>query len=112
MDFNEYQKQALVTDSSVGSDTVSSDFFAIALGLMSEAGEVGEKLKKIYWHKKGAWDEEDKKAIAKELGDVLWYVSSLATHTGAKLSDIAEANLAKLQKRQVEGKLHGFGDDR
>ncbi|HYC34537.1 MAG TPA: nucleoside triphosphate pyrophosphohydrolase family protein, partial [Candidatus Paceibacterota bacterium] len=88
------------------------DFFAVALGLMSEAGEVGEKLKKVYWHKQGAWDEEDKKAIAKELGDVLWYISSLASHTGVPLSEIAKANIEKLKSREKRGALLGFGDNR
>lgn len=112
MTFDEYQKLALITDSSAGKDTLSTDFFAVALGLMSEAGEVGEKLKKIYWHKQGAWDEEDKNAIAKELGDILWYISSLSSHTGVSLEDIAKANVEKLRSRAERGKLLGFGDNR
>ena len=112
MTFEEYQKGALDTDSSVGHDTVSSQFFAIALGLMSEAGEVGEKLKKIYWAKDGKWNDEDKQAIARELGDVLWYIASLSTHIGIPMSEIANINLEKLKSRKERNLLNGNGDNR
>lgn len=112
MKLSEYQKRALETDHSAGVDTVSADFFAIILGLAGEAGEVSEKFKKIYWHKKGKWDDEDKKAIAKELGDMLWYVSSISSHIGIPLEDIARANLEKLKDRVKRGVHLGWGDDR
>lgn len=112
MDFKEYQKEALITDDSVGKGTVSAQFFAIALGLMSEAGEFGEKLKKIYWHKEGAWDEEDKKLLAKELGDCLWYIASLSSHLGVSMEDIAKANIEKLRSRVDRGVHKGWGDNR
>ena len=112
MTFDEYQKQALDTDSSKGMNTLDPDFIAVAIGLMSEAGEFGEKMKKIYWAKKGHWDEEDKKALAKELGDVLWYISSLSNHVGVSLDDIAQANLDKLKSRKERNLLNGNGDNR
>ncbi len=112
MTFDEYQKQALITDHSMGADTTSPDFFAIVLGLAGEAGEVSEKFKKIYWHKKGLWDEEDKKMLAKELGDILWYVSSLSNHVGIPLEEIAKGNLEKLKSRVERGVHLGNGDNR
>jgi len=112
MDFNEYQKKALATDHSVGSDTVSAEFFAILLGFAGETGEIAEKFKKIYWHKSGKWDEEDKKLLSKELGDVLWYVSSLATHLGITLNDVAKGNIEKLESRVERGVHLGNGDER
>jgi NTP pyrophosphatase (non-canonical NTP hydrolase) len=48
--------------------------------------------------------------LAKELGDVLWYVSTLATELGLDLDEIAAGNLAKLAARKQSGKLHGSGD--
>lgn len=48
MTFDEYQKQAFLTDWPKGISSVSTEFFAIALGLGGEAGEILEKLKKIY----------------------------------------------------------------
>ncbi len=112
LSFNEYQEQALLTDDSRDKGTVSAQFFAVALGLMSEAGEFGEKLKKIYWHKEGAWDEEDKKLLAKELGDCLWYIASLSNHLGIPMEEIAKGNIEKLKSRVERGVHRGFGDER
>jgi NTP pyrophosphatase (non-canonical NTP hydrolase) len=83
-----------------------------ALGLAGEAGEVCEKVKKIYRDQKGHITEENIKEISKELGDVLWYVSALASEINICLSIIAEENLEKLQSRQKRGVLEGSGDDR
>lgn len=83
-----------------------------ALGLAGEAGEVCEKVKKIYRDQKGHMTEENAREISKELGDVLWYVSALACEINISLSVIAEENLDKLRSRQQRGKLQGSGDDR
>lgn len=112
MDFNEYQKNALTSDHSVGSDTVSAQFFAILLGFAGETGEISEKFKKIYWHKNGKWSDDDKEALAKELGDVLWYISSLSSHIGVPLEEIAKRNIEKLKGRIERGTHLGNGDDR
>lgn len=113
MTFEEYQKRALETDDSVGAEMVSAQLFAILLGLSGEVGEVMEKFKKIYWHRKGAeWTEEDRVAISKELGDMLWYLSSISNHVGVPLSKIAEDNLEKLKSRNNRGVLRGNGDNR
>jgi NTP pyrophosphatase (non-canonical NTP hydrolase) len=55
---------------------------------------------------------ERRQAMAKELGDVLWYVSQLASELGLELEDIAQANLEKLLSRQRRGVLSGNGDER
>jgi len=59
------------------------------LGLVGEAGEVAEKIKKVLRDNEGKIEEEQKKEIKKELGDVLWYLSQLATELGLSLTDIA-----------------------
>ncbi len=112
MTFDEYQKKALVTDSSAGRDLLDPDFIAVVLGLSGESGEIAEKFKKLYWHKKGAWDDEDKKSIAKELGDLLWYITSISTHVGISLEKIAEQNIEKLKSRTERNVLLGNGDNR
>ena len=77
------------------------------LGLVGEAGEVAEKIKK--WKRDGTFDRG---AIAKELGDVLWYLANLSSDLGYKLSEIAEINIHKLEQRVAKGTLQGSGDNR
>lgn len=83
-----------------------------ALGLNGEAGEIAEKVKKILRDKGGLATPEDQQAIAKELGDVLWYVANCANEIGYTLSDIAQMNVDKLQSRLERGMLQGSGDNR
>lgn len=60
----------------------------------------------------GVFSEADAKEIAKELGDVLWYVSTIAKYTGFNLEDLAKDNIAKLNSRKARGKISGSGDNR
>jgi NTP pyrophosphatase (non-canonical NTP hydrolase) len=83
-----------------------------ALGLAGEAGEVAEQIKKSIRDDGGEVTEERLAAIAKELGDVMWYVAQLATELGLELDEIAGLNLEKLRSRQLRGVLAGSGDDR
>ncbi len=83
-----------------------------ALGLAGEAGEVAEHAKKTIRDDGGEVSDERRAAIAKELGDVLWYVAQLASELGLELEDIARENLEKLFSRQRRGVLSGSGDDR
>jgi NTP pyrophosphatase (non-canonical NTP hydrolase) len=83
-----------------------------ALGLAGEAGEVAEHAKKVIRDDGGEVDPERRAAIAKELGDVLWYVAQLASELELGLDEIAEENLQKLFSRQRRGVLSGSGDDR
>lgn len=53
-----------------------------ALGLVSEGGEVADKIKKIIRDQGGEFSDEAREAIKKELGDVLWYVAGLAWELG------------------------------
>lgn len=70
-----------------------------ALGLAGEAGEAADLAKKHLFH--GHPLDRDK--LRSELGDVLWYVATLADAVGLELGDIAEANIAKLRARYPEG---------
>jgi len=82
------------------------------LGLCGEAGEVAEKVKKMIRDDGGVLSEERRAALAKELGDVLWYVAQLATEAGLELDAVARENLDKLLSRQRRSVLQGSGDDR
>jgi NTP pyrophosphatase (non-canonical NTP hydrolase) len=83
-----------------------------ALGLSGEAGEVAEHAKKAIRDDGGQVTDERRAAMAKELGDVLWYVAQLASELELNLDEIAQANLDKLLSRQQRGVLSGDGDDR
>ncbi len=88
------------------------------LGLASEAGEVAGKLKKLIrdadvsFGGKVSLNDMQRADLAKELGDVLWYVSMAAKDIGVSLNDIAHINIEKLASRDARGKLGGSGDDR
>ena len=83
-----------------------------ALGLCGEAGEVAEHVKKTIRDDGGSVSATRRAAIARELGDVLWYLSQLASELGLELDAIAAENLQKLLSRQRRGVLSGAGDDR
>jgi NTP pyrophosphatase (non-canonical NTP hydrolase) len=83
-----------------------------ALGLAGEAGEVAEHAKKAIRDDGGAVTDQRRAAMAKELGDVLWYITQLASELGLELDQIARENLEKLFSRQHRGVLSGSGDER
>jgi NTP pyrophosphatase (non-canonical NTP hydrolase) len=106
MDFNQYQKQA--KQYAIYKDEVIYP----ALGLASEAGEVCGKIKKILRDKNGVYNTEEKEVVAAEIGDVLWYLSALASDLHLDLNSIAQSNLDKLADRQSRNKISGSGDNR
>jgi NTP pyrophosphatase (non-canonical NTP hydrolase) len=109
MTFDEYQRLARQT---AIYPNVGSNLWYPTLGLAGEAGEVAEKVKKLYRDNFGDLTPKRRESIAKELGDVLWYVANVAEELDYSLDLIAKGNLCKLKKRKKEGKLQGEGDDR
>lgn len=79
----------------------------LALGLTGEAGEVAEKIKKK--ERDGNLDEDD---LAKELGDVMWYIAQLAEELDRDLGEIAQQNVEKLEDRKERNRISGSGDNR
>ena len=113
MHLGDYSKQALTTLSDTHSyGDISPQLMDQVLGLAGESGEVLEKFKKLIRDKNGEMTDEDKIEIAKELGDILWYVNSVAHLIGYDLGYVAQANLDKLASRKNRGKLSGSGDNR
>lgn len=109
MDFNKYQKQSRKT---AVYPKIGKSYVYPTLGLANEAGEFAGKIKKIFRDDKGKITKEKKEDLMHELGDVLWYVSQIATELDFKLSDVAQENLKKLFSRKKRGTLHGSGDNR
>jgi len=109
MEFNFYQAESRKT---AIYQNIGQNFIYPTLGLAGEAGEVAEKIKKVLRDNNGVVTQEQKDLLKKELGDVLWYVSQLASELGLAMEDIAQHNLAKLKDRQSRNVLHGNGDIR
>ena len=109
MDLNHYQKKARETARypDVGKNPIYP-----TLGLSGEAGEVADKVKKVFRDKKGVFDAKTIESIKLELGDVLWYVTQLSSELGFNLEEVAQANLEKLSSRFERGKISGSGDER
>ncbi len=70
-----------------------------ALGLAGEAGEAADLIKKHLFH----GHELNEAKLKSELGDILWYVATMARTMGLDLSEVAEQNVAKLKARYPEG---------
>jgi len=109
MTFEEYQTKSRVT--ALYPDQ-NNNYIYPTLGLSSEAGEVAGKIKKIVRDKGGILSDEDCQEIAKELGDVLWYVAQIASELKLNMDDVAQNNITKLYSRMDRGVLHGNGDNR
>ena len=132
MELNEYQKAAMSTR------LPSSDNFSYMMfGLVEEVGELAGKISKgirkgissigldgevanqvspgevkandIYFLDDA---DEQRAAIKKELGDVMWMVAGLADQLGWSLEEICRENLSKLADRKARGKIDGCGDER
>ena len=72
-----------------------------AIGMCGEAGEVSELVKKYEYHGHAI----DTEHLARELGDVLWYVAYMADLFGYSLGKIMAMNQEKLAKRYPDGKF-------
>lgn len=70
-----------------------------ALGLVGEAGELAELVKKGILHRHGV----DKTELRKELGDVLWYLAAICTQFDIPLSEVMEHNIRKIDMRYPKG---------
>lgn len=97
MTVNEYQKLAMTT---LNSELSRKDMLINSvMGLCGESGEAADIVKK--WLFQG--HELDKPHLAKELGDIAWYLAEAAAALEIPLEEIFEANIEKLKKRYPEG---------
>jgi len=113
MNLDDYSKQAITTltnDHEYGD--ISADLMAQVLGLSDESGEVLGKFKKLIRDKNGVMNDDDKKEIIKEIGDVLWYVNSVSHLMGYSLEEVAQMNIDKLASRKQRNQIKGSGDNR
>jgi NTP pyrophosphatase (non-canonical NTP hydrolase) len=98
MTLRDYQTEALRTDQVPGTSET-----AMIVPLLGLAGEVGTLLTE---YKKRLREGDAYRVyadrVAEELGDILWYVSNVASKAGLNLDDIARANLEKTTRRWTE----------
>lgn len=107
--FQEYQRLSRRTWQRVPTD---HPIVYPTLGLVNEAGELAGKVKKIFRDKQGVISETDRDALKYELGDVLWYLTQIATELELSLDEIAQANIEKLASRLERNQIQGEGDYR
>lgn len=113
MDFNEYQKKCRLTDVGTSAqDYLKPGWIYYVLGIAGEAGELMEKIKKLFRDKKGIIDDEFKQMVIKEMGDYHWYSARLCDQFGIDYNEIPKQNTDKLLDRLERGVLHGDGDNR
>ena len=103
MNFKEYQAKA----TSFAIYPATHKVVYPTLGLCGEAGEVAEKVKKQV--RDGVFNRHE---VAKELGDVLWYLTNICNDIGYNLDEIAYLNIEKLSSRKERGVIKGSGDNR
>lgn len=113
-DLNTYQLRA--HDTAIYPSGIALAY--VVMGLVGEAGELANKVKKIYRDSadvfdpsSGSWTEI-RKVLMEEAGDVLWYLAEFCTVIEADLAQVAGNNLDKLQDRKDRGVLGGSGDTR
>lgn len=105
MDFNEYQREAAQTDQTPRGEDGTRDSprepkrhdVIPLLGLISEVGGLLAEYKKLL--RDGATHRKFRDEVAEELGDILWYVTNVATKFDLELEDIARSNLDKTRDR-------------
>ena len=97
MEINDYQQRSTRTLNRALSD--SEQLLNMVIGLVGEAGEVLDLLKK---HRYQGHDL-NKKKLAEELGDVFYYLAGVATSVNLDLDKVAQGNIDKLLKRYPDG---------
>lgn len=97
MEANEYQRLAMRTlNPALGERDV---LINAVMGLCGEAGEAIDLVKKHL----AQGHELDRERLARELGDVAWYLAECATAIGYGLDDVLRMNIEKLAARYPEG---------
>ena len=97
MEVNEYQRLAMTT---LNPALDKRDILINSvMGLCGESGEAIDIVKK--WMAQG--HELDREHLAKELGDIAWYLAEAATALDIPLETILQANIDKLKKRYPGG---------
>jgi NTP pyrophosphatase (non-canonical NTP hydrolase) len=106
MDLYEYQREAIKTAKPWDNKDWALAYHA--LGLVGEAGEAVDMIKK---HFRGdrPLDAERTEMLKKELADVMWYIANICDTLGIEMADLPQTNIDKLRARHGET-FSGYGD--
>ena len=74
------------------------------IGLAAESGEFLEIVKKMVFQGK-PWNDDNRKHLIIELGDVMWYVAQACMALDISFDEVIEGNIKKLEKRYPGGKF-------
>ncbi|PWG04505.1 nucleoside triphosphate pyrophosphohydrolase family protein [Polaribacter aquimarinus] len=99
MNFKDYQSEAKKTVQQYNADE-TANIVITYLGLVGEAGSVVSELKKKLRDGDSYNNFENK--LKEELGDVLWYISAIASQNNLCLNEIATENISKIFDRFSE----------
>jgi NTP pyrophosphatase (non-canonical NTP hydrolase) len=121
MKLNDYFDKAMTTNKEASDNITYS-----VMGLTAEVGEIADKIAK--WRRKGIANIDNNRLVfttaneveaayyrqelAKEVGDVLWFVAHLSRQLGYTLDDVAKMNIEKLRDRAMRNVIIGEGDNR
>jgi NTP pyrophosphatase (non-canonical NTP hydrolase) len=108
MNFEEYHAQTGETADYPRRN--SGDWIALSyvgLGLVGEAGEIANQLKKVVRDDGGVVVVDRRAKLLDEMGDVFWYLSQLCHELNADPAVVFEMNRVKLQERKREGTIQG-----
>jgi len=106
----EYQDWTVTTAMYPHAETGNvEELMYLALGLVGEAGEVANKVKKLF---RDGDNQDLRTELAKELGDVMWYMGRLSSVLDVDLTETLAKNVAKRESRKARGVITGSGDNR
>ncbi len=106
----EYQDWTVTTAMYPHAETGNvEELMYLALGLVGEAGEVANKVKKLF---RDGDNQDLRTELAKELCDVMWYMGRLSSVLDVDLTETLAKNVAKLESRKARGVITGSGDNR
>ncbi len=106
----EYQDWTVTTAMYPHAETGNvEELMYLALGLVGEAGEVANKVKKLF---RDGDNQDLRTELAKELGDVMWYMGRLSSVLDVDLTETLAKNVAKLESRKARGVITASGDNR
>ena len=78
-----------------------------AVGISAEGGEFMEIVKKMVFQGK-PWNDDNRKHLTIELGDVMWYVMQACMALEIPLDEVIAGNVEKLKKRYPGGEFNVY----